>query len=340
MMKCLQCGAELAPEAQYCSKCGASTSASGGYGVSAASQAAQPASVDMTGVYAGFWRRFAAFIIDSIVIYAVAFAAALGLAFGGAGDPGSMMLLNLGFLVLAWLYYALQESSEAQATLGKRALGIKVTDERCERISFGRATGRHFAKIISSLVFGVGYLMAAFTQRKQGLHDMIASTLVVLRSADAEAMQSGRVEQRGGAGVVAAIVIAAFAFIFVIGILAAIAIPAYQDYTVRAQVTEGLTLSAPLKEAIAEWSAENERLPQDLDEIGYDGDLQGQFVQSVDVRDGVIVIVYGGAAHRLIQEQSLALAPDVDADGVINWECGLADATTVPNKYLPSACRR
>jgi len=339
-MKCVQCGAELAPDAQYCSRCGASTSASGGYGVSAASQAAQHAPPALIDVYAGFWRRFAALILDSIIIYSVFFAASLGLRLAGLADPGVMLLMNAGFLVLAWLYYALQESSEAQATLGKRALGIKVTDEHGERIGFGRATGRHFAKIISSMTFGVGYLMAAFTQRKQGLHDMIASTLVVQRSVDPATLQRGGVEHRGGAGVVAAVIVGVFAVLFVLGILAAIAIPAYQDYTVRAQVTQGLNMASPLKAAVAQWRAENDRWPQDLEELAYDGEVQGHYVHSLDVQDGVIVIVYGGAANALIQEESVAIAPEVDGDGAIKWECGVAAATTVKNKYLPTACRQ
>lgn len=71
------------------------------------------------------------------------------------------------------------ESSAKQATLGKMALGIVVTDLEGARIGFGRATGRYFAKILSGLILGIGFLMAAFTERKQGLHDIIAGTLVV-----------------------------------------------------------------------------------------------------------------------------------------------------------------
>ena len=81
--------------------------------------------------------------------------------------------------VAQWLYFALMESSSKQATLGKMALGIRVTDVNGNRIGFGRATGRHFAKILSGLILGIGFLMAAFTEKKQALHDMIAGTLVV-----------------------------------------------------------------------------------------------------------------------------------------------------------------
>ena len=82
-------------------------------------------------------------------------------------------------MVIHWLYFALQESSSAQATLGKRAVGIKVTNLEGQRIGFGQATGRFFGKIISGLTLLIGYMMAGFTDRKQALHDIIAGTLVV-----------------------------------------------------------------------------------------------------------------------------------------------------------------
>ena len=84
-------------------------------------------------------------------------------------------------MAISWLYEALLESSPHQATLGKMALGIMVTDLDGDRVSFGRATGRFFAKYISALAVGVGFLMVIWRQKKQGLHDEIAATLVVRR---------------------------------------------------------------------------------------------------------------------------------------------------------------
>jgi len=80
------------------------------------------------------------------------------------------------------LYYALMESSEKQATVGKLAMGIKVTDMQGNRLSFGQATGRHFAKIISGLTLLIGYIMAGFTEKKQALHDIIVNCLVVKKT--------------------------------------------------------------------------------------------------------------------------------------------------------------
>jgi uncharacterized RDD family membrane protein YckC len=96
----------------------------------------------------------------------------------------AVMISGPGFflgLVIPWLYDALMLSSETQATLGKMALGITVTDMDGRRLTFGRATGRHFAKILSALLLCIGFVMAAFTAKKQALHDMLAGTVAILR---------------------------------------------------------------------------------------------------------------------------------------------------------------
>jgi uncharacterized RDD family membrane protein YckC len=103
---------------------------------------------------------------------------------GMSGDGPSMGVIGFGALrltalVIVWLYFALLESSAWQATVGKKAVGLRVTDLNGNRISFLRASGRFFAKFISWAIMLIGYLMIAFTAKKQGLHDMIASTLVL-----------------------------------------------------------------------------------------------------------------------------------------------------------------
>ena len=138
-------------------------------------------------IHAGFWRRSAAYTIDYFITlvasYLVGLVAGFGLAMG-QGAAGLMAAPTVGGilgLVVGWLYFALQESSAAQATLGKRALGIKVTDDSGRRIGFGRATGRFFGKILSGLILAIGFMLAGWTARKQALHDMLAGTLVVFR---------------------------------------------------------------------------------------------------------------------------------------------------------------
>ena len=139
--------------------------------------------------YAGFWIRFVAYIIDTFILSTVLIL--LGTIWSLKNDDSSLdlattiaqsgMVLSISFF-LHWFYFAIMESSESQSTVGKKILGLKVTDEFGQRMSFGRATGRYFSKYISSLILGIGYLMAAFTDRKQALHDKIASTLVIYSS--------------------------------------------------------------------------------------------------------------------------------------------------------------
>jgi uncharacterized RDD family membrane protein YckC len=93
-----------------------------------------------------------------------------------AALTGTLALVNL---VVNWLYFALMESSSWQATLGKRAVGVKVINEQGSRVSFITATIRYIGKIVSGAILLIGYIMAAFTAKKQALHDMIATTYVV-----------------------------------------------------------------------------------------------------------------------------------------------------------------
>ena len=133
--------------------------------------------------HAGFWKRLASFIIDAIIlaIVTVIIRAILLPAFPNRGAGFAFFLLFSGpiCLIFGWVYYALMESSRVQATLGKMALGIKVTDMQEKRLSFGKSTGRYFAKILSAIILCIGFLMIIWTKKKQGLHDMLAKTLVV-----------------------------------------------------------------------------------------------------------------------------------------------------------------
>ena len=134
--------------------------------------------------FAGFWLRFAAVIIDLFILIVV------NLALGSIENLPSFTIYEwtesfnytLGIdaeWVFNFLYYTIFESSNWQGTLGKRVLGLKVTDLEGKRISFLRAIGRHFAQYLSAITLAIGYMMAGWTEKKQALHDMIASTLVV-----------------------------------------------------------------------------------------------------------------------------------------------------------------
>lgn len=206
--------------------------------------------------YAGFWRRYAALFLDGL-IYAVPLTlVGMVLAFVVAamvGEDAAMVAFNLTyyglFLLVSPLYFALQESSRHQATLGKRALGIKVTDRDGNRIGFGHALGRWFAAALNYITFYIGYMMAGWTGRKQGLHDMVAGTLVVDRWAWTEHPERQRHKLPGVAVAIIALVVV-FVGLAVLGIVAAIAVPAYNDYTLRARVAEAYATTAPSRAEI------------------------------------------------------------------------------------------
>jgi uncharacterized RDD family membrane protein YckC len=155
--------------------------------------------------FAGFWRRVGAYIIDGIILGIAAYITSnvIGLLLRGSinqtqltqamltQDPqamvsaiaGPMMDLlifsSLASFIIYWFYFAGFESSKFQATPGKSLLGIVVTDMDGDPVTFGTATGRFLGKILSALILYIGFLMVAWTKHKQGLHDMIAGTLVI-----------------------------------------------------------------------------------------------------------------------------------------------------------------
>jgi uncharacterized RDD family membrane protein YckC len=184
--RCPECATEVRPGATTCGNCGYPLAVAPTAQTSSASQL--PDNTQYLGatvapvVYAGFWRRFAAALIDGVLIAVVLIVCdvVLAVAFGGRSTEYTTIsfALNLGISIA---YYVGLESGPQQATLGKRALGIIVTDMHGNRISTGRAVGRYFGKLLSALILLIGYLMAAFTEKKQALHDMMAGTLVVVK---------------------------------------------------------------------------------------------------------------------------------------------------------------
>lgn len=139
--------------------------------------------------FAGFWNRFAALFIDVLILLIpqALFGYLIGMAFVKRMASADPIQNSIGFeiwsrgiaLGIAWLYFSILESSKYQATIGKMALGLIVTDLSGNQISFGRASGRFFGKILSSIIFGLGYVIVGFTAHKQALHDILSKCLVL-----------------------------------------------------------------------------------------------------------------------------------------------------------------
>ena len=156
-MICRNCGTQNEVGTEFCKNCGFSLKSP----------------LDLA--YAGFWRRAAAFVIDDLLMTLVV---AAGLWIAVTHSWAAMLYV---LIAIRWVYFAGMESSRAQGTVGKIVSGIKVTDVLGNRISFFKATLRYFSKLLSILLFFGGYAMVLITERRQGLHDKIAGTVVVLK---------------------------------------------------------------------------------------------------------------------------------------------------------------
>jgi uncharacterized RDD family membrane protein YckC len=213
-MFCSNCGRAIPENAAFCIQCGRPTgvpsmgAASPGSATEPSPPLAPPPVTVATATmapgpqlfYAGFWLRFVAYLIDSVILtvgcgllivilfFATGFAAILHNLpanptpgqFFASGILFGIFWFIAGALCVVWIYYAWMESSSLQGTVGKMALGLLVTDMQCQRVSFARASGRFWAKLITNLIpLWIGYIMAGFTAKKQALHDMIASCLVL-----------------------------------------------------------------------------------------------------------------------------------------------------------------
>jgi uncharacterized RDD family membrane protein YckC len=196
-------------------------------------------------VYAGFWRRWAALFLDQIILgiplslvyFMIMMAFGLSGAITGGPEPQIGAILGMEFLFyLIWwgvglFYFAGLESSEAQATFGKRALGIKVTDADGGRLSFKHAMGRWFAAALSYVSLYIGFIMAGFTQRKQALHDIVAGTLVVDKWAFTRFPER---QERKRSGCVIVFMVMVLGSLVLIPILIAVAVSQYAEYARRA----------------------------------------------------------------------------------------------------------
>ena len=207
-MFCSKCGQGVNASASVCPACGKATGVGPGAPAIPTPQRVVPALVAVPEPvrvsYAGFWLRFLAWVIDEAMLAGVGLVllgrlVSLARA-GGMLDSGfepldeiddwyavlglaATILFGIFFLVLSWLYHASMESSAWQGTIGKRALGVVVTDLNGARVNFGRATGRFFGRLVSAMIpLGFGYILAAFTAQKQALHDLMSNCLVLRRT--------------------------------------------------------------------------------------------------------------------------------------------------------------
>jgi uncharacterized RDD family membrane protein YckC len=192
-LQCPKCGREVTGGADACGGCGELMADPSSAPQNVFSRQFGSAVTGKPVIYAGFWLRAVALVIDVLPLSIVLAQLVMEPMMNRAGLPMNdvwifvtnrsrqAIAVQLAVSMIAWLYWALLESSPWQATLGKRAMGLRVTDLQGRRISLARASGRFFGKFLSQILF-LGFLLAGFTEKKQALHDLLAGCLVVKKT--------------------------------------------------------------------------------------------------------------------------------------------------------------
>ena len=285
-------------------------------------------------VYAAFWRRAAATLLDGCLLLLIL----LGLSHA-LGRPGLLLrddlLPNLVAGLVGLVYAAGFESSVWQATPGKRVLGIKVTDLSGRRIGRLRALLRHLAQLLSALCLMLGYVMAAFTRRRQGLHDLIAGTLVVRAACGPDEIAGAQPARAWSRWMIAALVapiVATWVLLLVLGTESSVPHDATVPgrYHARTEVAAALYYASDAIDTAESLYAESRdfatvNVPAlELDEEA------SRTIATLAIVSGSIHITFGGESDPALQGHTATLTPAVDEDGTLTWVCGYAE---VPEGY-------
>lgn len=310
---------------------------------------AMPNRKDRPGLYAGFWRRVLAYLIDALIIgVPIALIELIVRMVLINFGRGVVLLADVPLGLLGWLYFALMESSSRMATIGKIVVGLRVVGEHGARISFLRATGRYFGLLLTDMTFGIGFLICAWTRRKQATHDMISRTFVV-RADGLDALRTSPVPVEPGTGLstlgaVGVSFACVISFVLVTGVLAAISIPAYEDYIARAQVIMAFTETYAIQRPIGDYVAKEGRLPPaylvDQMTIAHTNDpaVSKIFVRMVG-NNVDIAPVFSNAAMDGLRGRYLII--DGSFDGTtLNWTCYASRSRRpISTQYLPKICQ-
>lgn len=339
---CPSCNAHNASSSRFCTACGSSLMVaqkkSSPY-QSPTSHSDAPALVAEF-AFAGFWKRLLAYIFDALI-----FTTAFGLIIYLLGNSsGSSSMTDFGkiagfyFLYYPawWLYFSMMESSSLEGTLGKKIMGIKVSDLNGQPLTFGKATARHFSAFITQLTFSIGYIMSGFTARKQALHDIIAGTLVVNKRYGTNQIQVASANP--GTGMSAGGIVGIILLVLIIpvgGILAAIAIPAYQDYTIRAKIVQSITETQFIKKSITDHAAKTGYWPNTLEKTGLTAEQLNTKNYRIELAgEGAYQVIF--ISPNAIANSRLNFVPDLTSNGGYQWQCSSNDLKT---SYLPKMCR-
>ncbi len=322
-MLCTKCGATNPDNTAFCSACAQPLGATAG--------AAAPLSVFDAG-YAGFWRRYAATFLDGLVVSLMLLPVAFvgGLLAGVLGLGKSIAIVGLILYALFCIgyaaYYVVMESGERGATFGKRWVKIRVVDMQGNRVSTGRALGRFVAHLLSYMTGYLGFIIQPFTPRKQALHDMVSGTVIVKTEKDPSPV------------VVVLVAIAnALLVVAVVGVMAAIAIRAYQEDVAKTKITAAAQIGDTASKAVEGYYRRTGRVPASIAETQVQLTTP-PFVSAVEVNpaNGEVHVTFAGNLPAAIAGKYLSFVPSVAADETITWTCSAND---IPPELLPEDCQ-
>jgi uncharacterized RDD family membrane protein YckC len=303
-------------------------------------------------IYAGFWYRFLAWFIDIIILLivqsvlgAVALMTSLAVVFRGAdfsasspwvfaGAYGVMVLVSIA---LSLLYFSVSESSRWQGTLGKLAIGLKVTDADGNRISFLRSLGRYFSHIVTNLTFGLGYVLNVFTARQQALHDLMTGTLVVHREVTAVDLVYHPAVPARAAQKASVLLVWAMSTLFLLSVVlvgqSLVETPKHQVSTAAVRMHDAEKLGAQATAAVTDYWETYGSFPPTLDAADFHQTSPQVRRARIDAESGVIYLELGFSPLR---KKTLAFVPEIDEEDDLIWRCHSDD---IDPQYLPEHCR-
>jgi uncharacterized RDD family membrane protein YckC len=324
-MYCSRCGYNNAPSARTCINCELDFE-SPNY--------TMPGSNTEKLLYAGFWTRFLANILDLLVLGSCMILLILSIAgliafTGGDSIVHNTMVTSLFYSSIIFMssaYFILMEAGAKNATLGKHWMNIKVMDSNGNRLTIARTLWRLIARLFSYLPLGTGFLLQPFTARKQALHDLVASTVVV------QTNESKKIS-------IMATVVVLFVALMVplLAIFATAGLPVFQQYVQTVQLDKGLKIGKQATVAVARFYRMNGRVPAAIGDAG--GHISpSRHVAGIDInqQNGELVVSFSMSVRKSIRNKHLIYTPVLQADNSISWKCHSND---IEARILPDSCR-
>ena len=277
--------------------------------------------------YGGFWVRLGAYFVDGYIIWVLSVAAITGMALVFTGKFTIYAETGLVGIVVAMFYHASFVSSSMMATPGKRLFGLYVTDDQGRRLDIGRALGRHVAGILSWLTLGIGFLMIAYSDRKQALHDHKAGTLV---------------RRKPGNSMGAMVVVFGLVFILVFGggLVYWVAMPALVEYAAKQEMEDlHLSMSAN-KVPIQEYAKKNRVWPTTWEQVESAGgknpmnkldNVGKEFIKNVSMEQDASMVAEIEIEGK---KGKLRMGPQRVGDR-LGWTC---NASPEILRYMPENC--